>query len=1133
MRGSDCPTKQVLAAFNLGELPEPALEVISRHLEGCPACEAYLDSLDDRGDSALIALRRPGPARDRGRSRALAPSGAAAELPKVPGYEVLDLLGEGGMGVVYRARHPGLDRMVALKLLRGGSGTRLARFRAEALADARLQHPNIVQIFEIGEYQGLPYLALELLEGGSLEATIAGKPQAPRATAELVVVLARAIQYAHSRGIVHRDLKPGNLLLTAEGTPKIADFGLAKFLQADEGYTQEGDVLGTPRYMAPEQTAGDPEGVGPAADIYSLGVILYEMLTGRVPVQAPTPGETLWLVRTQKPVPPSRLQPRLPRDLEAICLKCLQKEPRRRYASAEELADDLERFLGGQPIRARPVGIPEKALLWVRRYPRVALLLALLAVAVCGGLAGMTWKWLEADEQRDRADASARQALDEKREALFQAYRARIAAAVAALSANDVADAARQLAAAPEELRDWEWRHLHSRLDDSSAVIRLRPGDGAPLLAGPEGPRVGIFTDTTVRFRDESGNESPERSFPGLSRASLSVVGSDHRWSLAAGGFSDLVLRDETEHAPRTIKPLDPIYNAIALSPDRSRLAAVLFPGRSVVGVYDTSSGRERARFTCEPGLITLAFAPDSRRLAAGGDGRVIHILDAETGKELVRCQGHTSKILSVAFREDGSRLLTTSHDGTVRQWDSQTGREVAPPYERHTAEVAAAVYSPDGRRVASAGADRTIRIWRAAGGHDQAVLRGHSGGISGLAFSRDGRHLASASVGMSDLSGDGTARFWETAPDATLPVLAGHTSYVYPVAYSPDGRWIASGGWDKNVRLWDAATGEACATLPHPYTVHMLAFTRDSSRLVSGSTDVSEGGYVWDLSTGQIRGRIAQGKGIMSLAVSPDGSQIAVGTTDGNGRYKISVLDTVTWKEVGLAEGLPRVFSPDGSLIAGIDLGRDVILRDAHTFRPVARGQGHTGAILSVAFDRDGRRLASAGTDRTVRLWDVATGRCERVLEGHTDDVFAVAFHPDGTRLATAGRDRAVWLWDLERGQEVARLPGHTSYIWSLAFSPDGSTLVSGSGDFTVRLWDTAPLKTRYQARRSAAALRPAAERLIERLWRQKSDPAAVVEALRADPALSEALRQAALRALLRRVRPPEAALARAPDPF
>src|SRR6516225_3297947 len=500
MGTSDCPSEQELAAYNLGELPEADLEALSQHLESCSGCEAFLDSLDGRTDSAIAALRYPGSARDLGRIHALTAPRAAAALPAVAGYEVLGYLGEGGMGVVYRARQVALDRLVALKLLRGGSSKRLARFRAEALADARLQHPHVVQIFEIGEHQGQPYLALELLEGGSLDAKIAGKPQAPQGAAVLVQVLARAIQYAHSRGIVHRDLKPSNVLLTAEGTAKIADFGLAKFLEATEGQTQEGDLVGTPRYMAPEQTSGAPEAVGPAADIYSLGVILYELLTGRAPLQAPTPVETLLLIRSQEPLPSSRLLPRLPRDLETICLKCLQKDPRRRYASAQELADDLERFLAGKPVRARPVGMAEKALKWVRRNPLAALLLALLSVSLVGGLAGVTWKWLEANEQRDQAN-------DKTREAKYQEYRARIAAAVGALAMHDVADARRQLKEAPEELRDWEWRHLHSRLDDSSAVIPLPAGKVGFLLAAPDQLRIGAMTPARLRLMDLKGDE--------------------------------------------------------------------------------------------------------------------------------------------------------------------------------------------------------------------------------------------------------------------------------------------------------------------------------------------------------------------------------------------------------------------------------------------------------------------------------------------------------------------------------------------------------------------------------------------------------------------------------------------------
>jgi WD40 repeat protein len=1136
MRSTECPTEQDLAAFNLGDLPEAALEVISRHLESCPGCDAFLDRLAGQTDQALSALRYHGPGHGsrimggpwrQSVSHYLPHS--AHHLPTVPGYEILGFLGEGGMGMVYRARRVGLDRLVALKVLRGHSGKRHARFRAEALADARLQHPHIVQIFDVGEHQGQPYLALELLEGGVLEAKVAGKPQAPRPAAELVVILARAIEYAHTRGIVHRDLKPGNILLTADGTPKIADFGLAKFLQASEGHTQEGDVLGTPRYMAPEQTTGTLEDVGPAADIYSLGVILYELLTGRAPVEAPTPVETLLLVRSQEPVPPSRLQPRLTRDLETICLKCLQKEPRRRYASAGELADDLERFLAGKPIRARPVGTAEKGLLWARRNPTVALLLLLLSLTVCGGLAGVTWKWLEALEQGRRAEAG-------QQDALWQGYRARIAAAVAALQHQDVGVAARQLEAAPEHLRGWEWRHLSSRLDDSSAVVYLR---GAPafLLSGPRELRVEAFTGAGIRSWDESGTELPQRSFASPADGLFTIAGPAPGWLLGATEESRaFTLQDQTGRLVRTIKPRQGLVVRLVLSPDRTKVAVGLEMGGSEhIGLFDISTGQERANWAAdrEGQVHTMAFSPDGRLLASGGDDRIIHVWDAATGQPVAECRGHTSKVLSLAFRQDGRRLVTAGHDGTVRQWDARAGREVEPPYDRHTVEALAAVYSPDGQRIASAGADGAVRLWQAEGRNDQAVLRGHTGAVVALAFNPDGRRLVSASYDTLVYQGDGTVRFWEAARAVTLPVLTGHRSYVYPVAYSPDGRWIASGAWDNTIRLWDAATGEACATLPHSAIVRALAFTPDSARLISGGDPDGEL-LVWDLSTGRIQGRMPSGKYVRwSVVVSPDGAKIASGDRDLKGRLTMSISDVATGRIVGTEAGMPFAFSPDGKWLAGKDAdAKTIVLWDAHALSRVAHWPGHTGEINALAFDREGRRLVSASSDHTVRLWDVATGRCERVLEGHTDEVFAAVYHPDGTRIASGGRDRAVWLWDVASGQEVARLPGHSSYIWSLAFSPDGKTLVSGSGDSTVRLWDTEPLRVRYQARRADAALRPEADRLVGSLWQQRNDAAAVVEALKADAGLPEPLRQAALRAVLRRARPPEAAAAHQADP-
>jgi serine/threonine-protein kinase len=291
------------------------------------------------------------------------PASAAPDVPAVGGYELLDVLGKGGMGVVYRARQTALNRLVAVKMIQpevyAGPAER-ARFRTEAEAAAGLQHPNIVQVYEVGEHDGRPFLALEYVDGGSLADRLGGTPLPARAAAELVETLARAIHYAHERGVVHRDLKPANVLLTAGGTAKVADFGLAKRLEGEAGQTRTGAVLGTPNYMAPEQAAGRVKEIGPAADVYGLGAILYELLTGRPPFQGTTLLETLEQVRSQTPVPPRLLRPQVPRDLETVCLKCLEKDPGRRYASARDLADELRRYLNGEPIRARSFNLLER-----------------------------------------------------------------------------------------------------------------------------------------------------------------------------------------------------------------------------------------------------------------------------------------------------------------------------------------------------------------------------------------------------------------------------------------------------------------------------------------------------------------------------------------------------------------------------------------------------------------------------------------------------------------------------------------------------------------------------------------------------------------------------------------------------
>jgi WD40 repeat protein/predicted Ser/Thr protein kinase len=1113
------PSQTVKALFlqALDLVPERRSAFLDEQCAGDAELRAAVEELlrfDAKAQSTPDFLRSPA-----AEARAILTPAERAVPESIGRYRIVRRLGEGGMGTVYEAVEDDPPRTVALKVMRQGfDSTELRkRFAREGRFLGRLDHAGIAEVYDAGATEdGQLYLAMEFIRGLPLGEHAKLRGLTPPARLELVARVCDAVEHAHEQGIVHRDLKPANILVDDSGQPKVLDFGVARAtdggLVGSSAHTRPGQLIGTVGYMSPEQVAGDPGAVDVRSDVYSLGVILYELLAERLPYRF----ENLPIhevVRVIQEVEPSRLgsvNHEFRGEVETIVAKALEKDKARRYRSAGELGADLRRYLAREPIHARPASARYQLLKFARRHRALVAGTAATVVALVLGLVGTILFAIGEARQRRQADANTQ-------EAQFQTYRARIAAAVAALSVHDVPDAARQLREAPEELRDWEWKNLHSRLDDSAAVLPLPAGSTHAFLSGaPDRLEAGALTAGGMWLTDlEGGAPSTLPLGPERPRSfSATRTRRGLRVAVWVGNTTFDLLDEAGRVLCRVAIPEAREPSPVVVSPDGTRLASGFPDGeRMRLAVCDATTGKRMA--VCDghrPDIWDFTFSPDGTRLASGGDDRTARLWDASSGALVATCVGHASKVLSVAFRPDGARLVTASADGTVRQWDD-AGQEVEPPYDRHSSEVTTAVYSPDGHWVATAGFDRTVRVWRATGRQDVAVLHGHTGTVTALAFAADGRRLASLSAKRVWWIGDDTVRVWEVDAEATLPVLRGHTNYVYPVAYSPDGRWLASGGWDGKVRLWDAATGEPCATLPHPAYVHSVAFLPDGPWLVTGSFG-DDRLRIWDLATARVLREIpGPGRNFRSLTVSPDGRRVAA-WADGP---QLRVCDPRSGEQLFAAAGRSLAYSPDGRWLAVVwaEDENTVVLLNAQTYETVARFPGHEQLVHSAAFSSDSRRLASCSQDHTVRLWQVDSGACQ-VLHGHTDEVFGAAFHPDGTRLATAGREGAIWLWDLARGVGVARLSGHTSYVWSVAWSPDGATLASGSGDFTARLWDTAPLKKRYDARRESELLRPEAERLVEKLFREKKDAAQVAATIRSDHSLTEPQRHAALRALL-----------------
>ena len=1072
---------------------------------------------------------------EAGSTTGLDPSGhPRSSMPatgSVGHYRLLEQKGIGANGAVWKAVDEQLDRVVALKIPHAHRSTAdfLARFSREARVVARLRHPGIVTLHEVIQWDGRPVLVSDYVEGATLGELLARRRLDPVEAARVVSKLAETLEYVHEMGAIHRDVKPANIMIprgrsgtttTADDleNPLILDFGLAVVAGADAGLTMDGDLLGTPAYMSPEQAAGRVREIDPRSDIYSLGVVFYEMLCGSPPFRGPNPILVQQILHDAPPRPRS-ISRAISRDLEVICLQAIAKESRHRYQSAGEMADDLKRSLRGEPIRACPAGPVRRLMYWARRRPAMASLSAMALVALVATVAAITgWTYSRRLQSALKATDQARHAeIEQGRESEFSLYLHRIGLAAREWSAGNVGHAEHLLDECPPELQGWEWRHLKSLCHrDVLTIGHQRAGERSSTVV-------------TIAY-------SPD----GRRLASADRNGDLRIWEADSGRE---VHRLEGHTSP---------VRALSFRPDGRAIASA--SGDDTIRIWDAATGELRRTIRAGGHFpSSVAYSPDGGQLASGSGYRmeeygpgephagVVKIWDPEGGRELKSLRGHTQHVLGLGFSPDGRSIASASgawrtHDaferrsGEIKIWDVGSGVEVRN-LSGHDGPVTDVAFSPDGRILASVSGDRTLRTWEASTGRPLVTARGHRDWISGLAFGPSSDWVATSSH-------DGTVRVWEAATGQELSILRGHTDAVACVAVSPDGERISSGGSDQTIKVWDRSKPQPALVLRgHRGPVARLAFLPDGDRLVTASTPLGRDDrvqpevWLWDASNGSRIRAFACPPGLLfDLAVSRSGRWVAAGI-DG----QIKVWEVETGREVRTIAVIPEAalpryslqnsvrglgFSPDEtrlisasrrpisstrdspqtpwrqvisewdlatgqelkSIVGTFPISRnlaispsgDLLAYSGDSYRvnllprdssgPPIQFSAHDRVVDCLTFSDDGARLATGSWDQTAKVWDVRSlrsdplGTTPLVLRGHMGIVSSVAFSPDGHRLATASEDQSVRLWDSRTGREIMALGGQEGAANQVVFSPRGNRLAAVSGDGAARIWEAPP---------------------------------------------------------------------------